>query len=77
MTLQEAIALRRDHQKDNLRYKTRRSHHPPAEPGAYLFNYDYLFRNMQALFGEAAVDAISSQDLHQFLLILTGGRGRS
>jgi hypothetical protein len=32
---------------------------------------------MQALFGEAAVDAISSQDLHQFLLILTGGRGRS
>jgi integrase len=64
MTLREAIELFRDHQKNSAREKTRESYGP-------------LFRNLEALLGDANFDDISSQDLYQFLLLLTEGRARS
>jgi integrase len=64
MTLREAIELFKDHQKNGMRDKTRGS-------------YGYLFRNLEALFGDSAIEDISSQDLYQFLLLLTEGRARS
>ena len=64
MTLREAIELFRDHQKNSAKEKTRES-------------YDHLFRNLEALLGDAALEDISSQDLYQFLLLLTEGRARS
>lgn len=64
MTLRTAIGLFRDHQKNSVREKTRES-------------YSYLFRNLEALLGDTAIDDISSQDLYQFLLLLTEGCARS
>ncbi len=64
MTLRSAIELFRDHQKNSDREKTRES-------------YSYLFRNLEALLGDTAIDDISSQDLYQFLLLLTEGCARS
>jgi integrase len=64
MTLHEAIELFKDHQKDNAKEKTRES-------------YGYLFRNLETLLEDGPLDAISPQDLYQFLLLLTEGRARS
>ena len=64
MTLRNAIDLFRDHQKNSAKEKTRES-------------YGHLFRNMEALLGDAAFGDISSQDLYQFLLLLTEGRART
>jgi integrase/recombinase XerD len=64
MTLQEGIELFRTHQKNQAREKTRES-------------YTYLLRNFETLFGETMMDAISAEDIHQFLLIVTDGRARS
>ena len=64
MTLHEAIELFKDHQKNNAKEKTRES-------------YGHLFRNLEALLDNGALDAISPQDLYQFLLLLTEGRARS
>jgi integrase/recombinase XerD len=64
MTLREAIALFRDHQKNSVREKTRES-------------YGHLLRNLEALLGDAALDEVSYQDLYQFLLLLTEGRAKS
>lgn len=64
MTLHTAIELFRDHQKNNVREKTRES-------------YSHVFRNLEALLGVTAIDDISSQDLYQFLLLLTEGCARS
>ena len=55
MTLPQAIELFRDHQKTSARTKTRES-------------YGYLFRNPEALFGGAALEGISFQDLYQSLV---------
>ncbi|WP_084219096.1 tyrosine-type recombinase/integrase [Syntrophorhabdus aromaticivorans] len=64
MTLQEAIQIFKDHQKISVREKTRES-------------YDYLFRNLGALLGEGEFTQISSQDLLEFLLLLTEGSAKS
>ena len=64
MTLREAIEALKDHQKNSARGKTRES-------------YGHLFRNLEALLGDAALGDISSQDLYQFLLLLTEGRARA
>ena len=64
MTLRNAIDQFRDHQKNSAKEKTRES-------------YDHLFRNMEALLGDAAFGEISSQDLYQLLLLLTEGRART
>ena len=45
MTLHEAIELFKDHQKDNAKEKTRES-------------YGYLFRNLETLLEDGALDAI-------------------
>ena len=55
MTLHEAIELFKDHQKDNAKEKTRES-------------YGYLFRNLETLLDNVPLEAISPQDLYQFLL---------
>ena len=64
MTIQERIELFRSHQKSQAREKTRES-------------YAYLLHNLEMLFGETAIEAISAEDIHQFLLIVTDGRARS
>jgi integrase/recombinase XerD len=64
MTLREAIELFRDHQKHSVRSKT-------------LESYGHLFRNLEALLGEAAFSEVSSQDLYEFLRLLTEGRAKS
>ena len=64
MTLHEAIELFKDHQKNSAKEKTRES-------------YGYLFRNLEALLDDVALEIISPQDLYQFLLILGEGRARS
>ena len=64
MTLQEGIELFRTDQKSQAREKTRES-------------YAYLLRNLETLFGETAIEAISADDIHQFLLIVTDGGATS
>ncbi len=64
MKLREAIELFRDHQKNSMKDKTQES-------------YDHVFRNLEALLGDAVVEDISSHDLYQFLLLLTEGRAKS
>ena len=64
MRLREAIESFRDPQKNSMRDKTRESH-------------GHLFQNLEALFSDAVLENISSQDLYQFLLLLTEGRARS
>jgi len=64
MRLCEAIELFKDHQKDNAKEKTQKS-------------YSYLFRNLETLLDDGVLEAMSPQDLYQFLVILTEGRARS
>jgi hypothetical protein len=64
MTLRVAIELFKDHQKNSVRDKTRESH-------------AHMFRNLEALLGDAILDSVSSQDIYQFLLLLIEGRARS
>jgi integrase/recombinase XerD len=64
MTLREAKLVFRDHQKNSVRAKTRES-------------YGHLFRNLEGLLGDVALDEVLSQDLHEFLLLLTEGRAKS
>ena len=64
MTLRDAIEQFREHQKTSAKEKTRES-------------YGYLFRSMEALLGNTMIESISSQDLYQFLLLLTEGRART
>lgn len=64
MTLREAIEVFKDHQKHSVREKTRES-------------YGHLFRNLGELLGDAALGDVSSQDLYEFLLLLTEGRAKS
>ena len=64
MTLRDAIEQFREHQKSSAKEKTRES-------------YGHLFRSMEALLGGAMMEGISSQDLYQFLLLLTEGRART
>jgi integrase/recombinase XerD len=64
MTMQEGIELFKRHQQSQAREKTRES-------------YNYLLRNLDARFGEKAVDAICADDIQQLLLTVTGGRARS
>jgi integrase len=64
MTIREGIELFRTHQKTQAREKTRES-------------YAYLLRNFETRFGETMMDAISAEDVHQFLVIVTDGRARS
>ncbi len=64
MTLDEAIALFREHQKDSARDKTRES-------------YGHLFKNLEAVLGDHVLDSIRSQDLYQFLILLTEGRAKN
>jgi len=64
MTVKEAVELFRSYQKSHVREKTRQS-------------YEYLIRNFEALFAELTIEAISVEDVHQFLLIVTDGRAKS
>ncbi len=64
MTLRDAIEQFRDHQKNSAKEKIRES-------------YGYLFRNIEALLGNASLDELSPQDIYQFLLLLTEGRART
>lgn len=64
MTLRTAIELFRDHQKTSVQNRTKE-------------NYAYLFRNLEALLGDKTLENISSQDLYQFLLLVTEGCARS
>ena len=64
MTLRQAIEVFKDHQKHSVREKTRES-------------YGHLFRNLGALLGDAALGDVSSQDLYEFLLLLTEGCAKS
>jgi integrase/recombinase XerD len=64
MWLRQAIELCNEHQKNSMGEKTREC-------------YGHLFRNMEALLGDAVFEEISAQDLYQFMLLLTEGRARS
>jgi integrase/recombinase XerD len=64
MTLREAMLVFKDHQKNSVREKTRES-------------YGHLFRNLEGLLGDVTLDEVSSQDLYEFLLLLTEGRAKS
>ena len=64
MTMHEGIELFRRHQQNQVREKTRES-------------YAYLLQNLEVLFGEMTVDAISAENISQFLLGVTSGRARS
>lgn len=64
MTVREAIEIFKDHQKNSVREKTRES-------------YGHLFRNLETLLGSSTLSEVSSQDLYQFLLLLTEGRART
>ena len=61
MAVKQAIELFGSHQQVHVRQKTRDG-------------YRYLIRNFEALFGDSPVEAISSEDIYRFLLILTEGR---
>jgi hypothetical protein len=64
MTLHEAIELFREHQKNSARDKTRES-------------YSHLLKNLETLLGDHAFECIVSQDLYQFLILLTEGRAKN
>ena len=64
MTIHEGIELFRRQQQSQAREKTRES-------------YAYLLQNLEVLFGEMTVDAISAEHIHQLLLAVTDGRARS
>jgi len=64
MTLREGIELFKDHQKNSVRSKTRKS-------------YEHTLRNLEGLLGDHLLEAVSSQDLYQFLILLTEGRAKS
>jgi len=64
MTMKQAIELFRSHQQAHIRKKTQDS-------------YRYLVHNFETLFGDSLVEAISSEDIYQFLLIVTEGRAKS
>jgi site-specific recombinase XerD len=64
MMVKEAIAVFRMHQKSQSRQKTRDS-------------YGYPIRNLEALFGASELATLSTEDIHQFILIVTDGRARS
>jgi Phage integrase, N-terminal SAM-like domain len=63
MTLHEAIALFREHQKNSVRDKTRES-------------YGHLLKNVESVFGKRVLESIGSHDLYQFLITLTEGRAK-
>ena len=64
MTMKQAIEHFRSHQQAHVRQKTQNS-------------YRYLIHNFETLFGDSLVEAISSEDIYQFLLIVTEGRAKS
>jgi integrase len=64
MTVKEAVGLFRSHQTIHARQKTRDSYRHPIT-------------NFEALFSDMPVDAVSGEDVYQFLLIVTGGRMKS
>jgi hypothetical protein len=64
MILHDAIEMFIDHQKNRVREKTRES-------------YGYLFRNLESLLGTVGLHDVSSQDLYEFLLLLTEGRSKT
>jgi site-specific recombinase XerD len=64
MTLLQAIALFRVHQKNSVRDKTRES-------------YGHLLKNLETLLGDHALESIGSQDLYRFLITLTEGRAKN
>jgi len=59
MTLKEAITLSSYHQRSNLKARTVRSYQP-------------LLKRFQAEFGERSFDSIGSDEIFQFLEMLTG-----
>jgi hypothetical protein len=64
MTMKQAIELFRSHQQTHVRQKTQDS-------------YRYLIHNFETLFGDSLLEAITSEDIYQFLLIVTEGRAKS
>jgi integrase len=64
MTLKEAITLFSYHQRSNLKARTVRSYQP-------------LLKRFQAEFGERSFDSIGSDEIFQFLEMLTGERTKS
>ena len=64
MKLRKAIELCGEHQKNTMKEKTQES-------------YGYLFRNLEALLGDAVIEDVSPQELYQFLLLLSEGRAKT
>ena len=64
MTLKEAITLFSYHQRSNLKARTVRSYQP-------------LLQRFQAEFGERSFDSIGSDEIFQFLEMVTGDRAKS
>jgi integrase len=64
MTLKEAITLFGYHQRSNLKPRTVRSYQP-------------LLQRFEAEFGERSFDSIGSDEIFQFLEMMTGDRSKS
>jgi integrase/recombinase XerD len=64
MNLKEAITLFGYHQRSNLKPRTVRSYHP-------------LLQRFEAEFGERSFDSIGSDEIFQFLEMMTGGHSKS
>jgi Phage integrase, N-terminal SAM-like domain len=64
MTLRDAITWFRNHQRANLKPRTRQSYH-------------YLFQRLEACLGDRPFEAIRPEDLYQFLDGLTEHAAKS
>ena len=64
MTLKEAITLFGYHQRSNLKLRTVRSYQP-------------LLQRFEAEFGERSFDSIGSDEVYQFLEMVTGNHSKS
>jgi integrase/recombinase XerD len=64
MTVKQAIEIFRSHQQTHGRQKTRNSYH-------------HVIGNFETLFGDSRAETMTSEDVYQFLLIMTEGRAKS
>ena len=64
MTLQESITLFRNHQRSNVKKRTRES-------------YCHFLNNYESLFGDRSFDSITPEEIYNFLETLTGGLSKS
>lgn len=64
MTLKEVLTLFRNHQRSNVKKRTRKS-------------YNHLLNNLEALFEDRSFESISSEEIFNFLETLTEGLSKS